>query len=145
IRLAFPNSRLAAAFEPGRGIAPPPSAWWRPELDDEAIPGWIDGPLDGVSFIGPLQISGWAKSVEGEVDVRVAIAPDGLAPPIERYPRPDVQHSMPQLGNCSRAGWRIVVPRPPHGAAEHAFTVELKAPNGRVRRLGPIRIRWTSP
>ena len=142
IRLALPNSRLAAAFQPARGIAPPPTAWWRPELDDDSIPGWIDGPLDGSSVRGPLEISGWARSVEGDVDVRVAIAPDGLVPAVERRPRLDVQHSLPQLGDCSRAGWRAVVERPAGAATEHVISIELKAPNGHVRRLGPIRLRW---
>jgi hypothetical protein len=142
IRLALPNSRLAAAFHPARGIAPPPTAWWRPELDDDSIPGWIDGPLDGSSVRGPLEISGWARSGEGDVDVRVAIAPDGIVPAVERRPRPDVQHSLPQLGDCSRAGWRAVVERPAGGPTEHVISIELKAPNGRVRRLGPIRLRW---
>ena len=143
IRLALPNSRLAAAFQPARGIAPPPTAWWRPELDDDSIPGWIDGPLDGASFRGPLELSGWARSAQGDVEVRVAIAPDGLVPPVERHARPDVQHAFPQLGDCSHAGWHAVMDRPSGTAAEHVITVELKAPNGHVRRLGPIRIRWT--
>jgi hypothetical protein len=142
IRLALPNSRLAAAFQPARGIAPPPTAWWRPELDDDSIPGWIDAPLDGASIRGPLEISGWSRSVEGDVEVRVAIGPDGLVPLVERRPRPDVQHARPELGDCSRAGWRAVVARTSGGAAEHVILVELKAPNGHVRRLGPVRVRW---
>ena len=76
------------------------------------------------------------------MEVRLAIAPDGFVPLLERRPRPDVQHSLPQLGDCSRAGWRTVVERPAGGATEHVISVELKAPNGHVRRLGPIRVRW---
>lgn len=142
IRLAAPHWRLAAAAEKVPGIPAPAAAWWRPDLDDETIPGWIDGPLDGTSLEGPLEISGWARSRDGEVDVRVAISPDGFVPPVERRPRPDVQGTMPQLGDCSRAGWRAVIEKPAAGTTEHVLLVEMRSPSGRVRRLGPIRFRW---
>lgn len=144
VRLVAPNSRLAASFEPGRGIPAPATAWWRPELDDQSIPGWIDGPLDGTRIKGPLEISGWATSAQGPVEVRVAISPDGFVPPVERRPRPDVQQALPQLGDCSRAGWRVVLDKPAAGATEHALQIEMRAPNGRVRRLGPIRFGWVN-
>jgi len=142
IRALAPRLGIAARHAAADGISSPPLLWWRPELDDGSIPGWIDGPSEGASVRGPLEISGWARSTLGDVDVRVAIAPDGLTPAIERRPRPDLQHALPQLGDCSRAGWRTVIARPSGNAAEHVISIELKAPNGRVRRLGPIRFRW---
>ncbi len=75
--------------------------------------------------------------------MRVAISPDGLVPPVERFSRLDIQRSRPELGDCSQAGWRIVAEKPVAGETEHALLVELRDPTGRVRRLGPIRFRWT--
>jgi hypothetical protein len=142
IRLALSNSRLAAAFEPARGVAPPAPVWWRPDRDDDSIPGWIDSPLDASDVSGPLTISGWARSASGNVDVSVSIAPDHLSAPVERTSRPDVCRSRPELGDCSHAGWQVILGRPSPGATEHVIVVELKSRDGRVRRLGPIRIRW---
>ncbi len=142
IRVALPDSRLAAAFEPARGVPPPQPAWWRPDLDDATIPGWIDSPREGERISGRLEATGWARSSEGPVEVRVAISPDGLVPPVERFPRPDIQRAMPQLGDCSRAGWRVTVERPAGTATEHVLQIELRSPSGRVRRLGPIRFWW---
>ncbi len=142
VRIALASSRLAAAFEPAQGVSPPAPAWWRPDLEDASIPGWIDAPVDGQRISGRLEASGWARSARGPVEVRVAISPDGLVPPVERFPRPDIQRSRPELGDCSQAGWRILVEKPFAGAAGHLLLVELRDPNGRVRRLGPIPFRW---
>jgi hypothetical protein len=144
VRIVAPGSSLAEALQPGSRVPPPAAAWWRPELDDDSIPGWIDGPLDGATVTGPLEVSGWAKSAAGDVEVRVAIAPDGLVPQLERRPRPDVQQAMPELGDCSRAGWRAVVTAPAPGVTEHALVIEMRAPSGRVRKLRPIRFRWVA-
>ena len=141
IRIAAPYwSR--ATFERAGRVAPPPSVWWRPDLNEDSIPGWIDAPSEDALVSGRLQASGWAKSWEGAVEVRVAISPDGLSPPVERFPRPDIQRSLPELGDCSQAGWRVSVDKPSGGAAEHVLVVEMRSPGGRVRRLPPIRFRW---
>ena len=138
------SSRLATAFEPAQGMSPPATAWWRPDLEDVSIPGWIAVPRDGQRISGRLEASGWARSARGPVEVRVAISPDGLVPTVERFPRPDIQRSRPELGDCSQAGWRILVEKPVAGPADHVLLVELRDPNGRVRRLGPIHFRWKS-
>jgi hypothetical protein len=142
IRITLASSRLATAFEPAQGMSPPATAWWRPDLEDVSIPGWIDAPLDGQRISGRLEASGWARSARGPVEVRVAISPGGLVPTVERFPRPDIQRSRPELGDCSQAGWRILVEKPVAGPADHVLLVELRDPNGRVRRLGPTHFRW---
>jgi hypothetical protein len=142
IRTVAPRLRLPAKSVGWDAIPAPPPAWWRPALDDETIPGWVDGPLERASVEGPLTVSGWARSRDGDIDVRVAIWPDGLVPRLERNPRPDVAATLPYLGDCSRAGWRAVLPRSTADVPLHAMTIELRAPNGRVRRIGPIRFRW---
>jgi hypothetical protein len=131
---------LAAALAP-RQVPPPAAAWWRPDINDDTIPGAIDQPREGASAHGRLEISGWGRAPGGDVEVRIAIAPEGLAPPIGRTDRSDVQQATPGLGDCSRAGWEAFV-EAPATEGEHVLRVELKAPDGRVRLLGPVRFRW---
>lgn len=142
IRFALPTLRRAAGVEPSRSIAHPATAWWRQDLDDDSIPGWIDAPLEDQRISGRLEASGWARSARGPVEVRVAISPDGLVPPVERFPRPDIRQARPELGDCSQAGWRILVDKPVSGSVEHILQVELRDSDERVRRLGPIRFQW---
>lgn len=143
LRIAAPGLRVPARSKRLDEVAVPAPAWWRPEINDEGIPGWIDFPRGGEAVRGPLAISGWAKSPAGEVDVRVAISPDGTVPRLERVPRPDVAAALPRLGDSSRAGFRATVPRPAADTPFHVLAVELRDASGRVRRLGPIRFRWT--
>jgi len=129
---------LAALLTP-RQVAPPAAAWWRPDLNDDTIQGFIDTPREGADVRGPLRISGWARVPAGDVDVRVAVAPEGVAPPVERAAREDLRGLA--LGDCSHAGWKASL-NEPVTAGEHVLRVELKAPDGRVRLLGPVRFRW---
>jgi hypothetical protein len=143
IRIAAPGLGVPARSARATDVAAPSPAWWRPELNDDGIPGWIDVPSESASVKGPLAITGWAKSTAGEVEVRIAIAPDGAVPRIERVSRPDVAAALPQLGDCSRAGFRATLARPSADTPFHTLAVELRDARGRVRRLGPIRFRWT--
>jgi hypothetical protein len=47
------------------------------------------------------------------------------------------------LGDTSGAGFRATLEPRDAVAADHALTVELRDPRGAVRRLGPIRFRWS--
>ena len=42
------------AYFSGREAKEPPTAWWRPELNDDSIPALIDAPPDGARIHGPL-------------------------------------------------------------------------------------------
>lgn len=115
--------------------------WWTPEKDDDTIPGWLDSSPGGKLVQGPLEITGWAKSVSGDVDVRVVL--DNRIGVPERFPRPDVARVVPELGDTSRAGFRATF-QPPTGApSDHRFVVEFRDSRGGVRRLGPVRFQWT--
>ncbi len=142
VLLALGNSKLALLLQPARRIPPPAALWWRPDRNDDTIPGWIDAPLEDAEVRGPLQITGWARVPGQDVDVRVAIAPDGFSPEVVRTARPDLPSSMPELGDCSHAGWRATIAAPANGVADHVLRVELKAPTGKVRLLGPVHFRW---
>lgn len=114
--------------------------WWSPEKDDGSIPGWLDSSPGGKNVRGPLALSGWARSAKGDVEVRVVLDQRVYEP--DRFPRPDVSRALPQLGDASRAGFRVILTRPGDEPEDHQVAVELRDPAGGVRRLGPIRFRW---
>ena len=119
-----------------------PAVWWSAPKNDESVPGWLDTSPGGRSIRGPLEISGWAKSALGEVDVRVILDDGRIATP-ERVPRPDVARAIPELGDTSRAGFRTIFQSRDSAPADHAVAVEFRDPRGAVRRLGPIHFRWS--
>lgn len=127
--------------QPARDVAVP-AVWWRPEKNDESVPGWLDASPGGKLVRGPLEISGWAKSSLGEVDVRVVLDDGRVATP-QRVPRPDVARAVPELGDTSRAGFQTILEPRDSEPADHAVAVEFRDPRGAVRRLGPIRFRWS--
>lgn len=118
-----------------------PTVWWTPGKNDDSIPGWLDNSPGGNVVRGALTLSGWAKSASGEVDVRVAVDDGRILEP-ERFPRPDVGRVVPEIGETSRAGFRLTLSPPAPGRQNHALAVELRSPTGKVRRFGPIRFRW---
>jgi hypothetical protein len=131
---------LHSERQPARDLTVP-AVWWSPEKNDESVPGWLDASPGGSLVRGPLEISGWAKSSFGEVDVRVVLD-DGRIMAPERFPRPDVARAVPELGDTSRAGFRTILEPRDSSPADHALAVEFRDPRGAIRRLGPIRFRW---
>jgi len=127
--------------EPSRA-AEVPAVWWTSEKNDDSIPGWLDASPGGMLVRGRLEVSGWAKSALGDVDVRVVLDDGRVAAP-ERFPRPDVARVVPELGDASQAGFRTAFEPPDATSANHTLAVELRDPRGAVRRLGPIRFRWS--
>jgi len=130
---------------PAGAILPTAPTWWSSERDDGTIPGWPDAPNDGQVVKGALTIDGWAISASGPVEVQALI--DGgriVVPATTRLPRPDVARVFPYLGDTSRAGFRAVVAPPKDlEAGEHFITFEMRAPSGKVRRVGPFRFCWS--
>ncbi|MDQ2978299.1 MAG: hypothetical protein M3R62_03700, partial [Acidobacteriota bacterium] len=119
-----------------------PAVWWTRENEDDTIPGWLDASPGGKTVVGPLEVSGWAQSARGDVDVAIALDDGRIVRP-ERFARPDVARAVPELADASRAGFRATFPpRAGFSETEHALTVEMRGPDGRVRRLGPVRFRW---
>ena len=108
----------------------------------EGIPGWCDSPADHSVVHGALVVDGWAQSPKGEVEVRVVLDAGRAVAVVDRYPRPDVAAALGRLGDTSRAGWRVSIPYVPGGPAVHEVSVELRTPDGRVRRLPTLHVRW---
>jgi hypothetical protein len=139
--LALCTRKLFHSERPSARAPMLPFVWWSPEKNDESIPGWLDASPGGKIVTGPLEISGWAKSRLGDVDVRIVLD-DGRVVAPERVPRPDVARVVPELGDTSRAGFQAILEPRDASPADHSVAVELRDPRGAVRRLGPIRFQW---
>ena len=106
----------------------------------EDIPGWMDTPAEGRTVAGGFVVGGWCQERGGRPcpSVRVWIDRTEVdAARIERFPRPDVQAALPEMGDCSRAGWRVPVAPGALAKGRHCVAAALIAADGRHRRVGP--------
>ena len=106
----------------------------------EDIPGWIDAPADGAAVAGRVVVSGWCQEKGSRPCSAIRVWVDGVevdSSRVERFPRPDVQAGVPELGDCSRAGWRIALEAGALPPGPHCVAAALVAESGRHRRVGP--------
>jgi hypothetical protein len=106
------------------------------------IPGWIDEPAESSRVPARFVVSGWCQERGGMPCVAVRVWIDGreVDPArVERFPRPDVAAALPEIGDCSRAGWRTVFEPGALAPGSHCVAAALIAGGGRHRRVGP----WT--
>jgi hypothetical protein len=110
-----------------------------------SLRGNIDNPVDAREVAGDLTVSGWAR-VPGE-DLVVTVLVDGLeAVPrsFRRVARPDVASVLPEMGDCSQAGYEAVLPHRPDAPVERVVSVVFRARDGRVRHHPGVKVRWTA-
>lgn len=108
-----------------------------PEVE---IPGWIDEPAEGRTVARRFHVGGWCQERGGRPCAAVRVWVDGRevdAARIERFPRPDVGAAVPELGDCSRAGWRVAFESGDLAPGGHCVAAALIAEGGRHRRVGP--------
>jgi hypothetical protein len=110
-----------------------------PEVE---VPGWIDEPAEGAAVGGRVVVGGWCQERGGTPCSAVRVWVDGReldAARIERFPRRDVEAAIPEMGDCSRAGWRAVFEPGELAPGRHCVAAALIGTGGRHRRVGP----WT--
>jgi hypothetical protein len=59
----------------------------------------------------------------------------------ERFPRPDVGAALPELGDVSRAGYRLVIRPVPGDTGPHVLRVRFRSASGGVRTI-ERRFEW---
>lgn len=111
--------------------------------DDPGLPASIDEPTEGLAVRGALRVRGWAQTEAGPAGViDIRIQGRRRTPVSERrMPRPDVAAALPHLGDPSRAGYEVVLPRYPEDAGPAFVDVTFQAADGRIRTLR-TSIRW---
>jgi hypothetical protein len=108
-----------------------------PEVE---IPGWIDAPAEGGTVAGRVVMTGWCQERGKGPCAAIRVWVDGAeidAARIERFPRPDVQAAVPEMGDCSRAGWRTAFEAGALAPGRHCVAAALVAGDGRHRKIGP--------
>lgn len=134
------DSQLAAVWLPA----------WRPspeliqtEKEDPGLSGSLDSPAAGQEVSGVLVLRGWAR-IPGEdltVEAWINGAPAEHALTV-RHARPDVASALPGLGDCSRAGYEIRIPRPLTRPGKARVVVVFRTRDGRVRHYPQVVLRW---
>lgn len=112
----------------------------------EDIPGWIDAPADGAAVAGRVVVSGWCQEKGSRPCSAIRVWVDGVevdSSRVERFPRPDVQAGVPELGDCSRAGWRTAFEAGALAPGRHCVAAALVGESGRHRRVGPWAFKVT--
>ena len=113
---------------------------------DKLLSGYMDGPVQGQQVEGNLVIGGWAHELGEDLLVKVFVGGEEVFPSsFRRVPRPDVAAVLPQMGDCSSAGFEAIVPRPPGTPSEVEVSVDLRSRSGRLRHCPGVKIRWQAP
>jgi hypothetical protein len=111
-----------------------------PDREDGQIPSNLEEPAEGATVPGQITISGWCQELGGRPCETIRIWLDGNEldlDRLERYPRPDVETAVKDIGSCGRAGFRAVHEPGSVEDGEHQLTVFFVTADGRFRRFGP--------
>ena len=116
-----------------------------PSREDASIFASIDEPVDGARVASPVTLSGWCQEPGSRPCSSVLVLVDGVRRPerVERFSRPDVAATVPGIGDCATAGWRLTAAFEASESGEHAVMVFFLTADGRFRPLGPARFTVT--
>jgi hypothetical protein len=108
-----------------------------------SLPGGVDPLPDDAVVRGPLLVRGWAR-IPGE-DLQVQVEIDGEdrgAGMVRRCPRPDVCSVIPQMGDCTTAGFELKLELRAQDLGRHELVVVFRAADGRVRHYPGLQFEW---
>jgi hypothetical protein len=92
---------------------------------------------------GPLVVKGWARIPGEDLDVRILIDGVERVPgPARRYPRPDVCAALPQMADCTKAGFEARFEFEEGDEGRHEITAIFFSRDGRCRVYPPARFSW---
>ncbi len=110
---------------------------------DNLLTGGLDSLPDGGVIHGPLAVRGWARIPGEDLDVRILIDGDKRSDvPIRRVSRPDVCSALPQMADCSKAGFEARFRFEEGDEGTHEITVVFLSRDGRYRIYPPVRFTW---
>jgi hypothetical protein len=135
-----PAARAEETLPSGFSIAPSAPGAGR---EDGSLMGALDVPAKDEVVRGTLTVGGWARN-PGE-DLAVTILIDGEERPrldFARVPRPGLQAVIPQLGDCSTAGYRATYAFDPADEGIHEVIAVLRSRDGRERHYPPRTFIW---
>jgi len=111
---------------------------------DNSLTGGLDDlPEQGV-IRGPLFVKGWARIPGEDLDVRILIDGEEIPDvPVLRYSRPDVCAAIPEMRDCTNAGFEARFEADDWGEGRHEITALFFSRDGRYRMYPPARFTWT--
>ena len=114
--------------------------------ENSLLTGAVDSPSGDDRVPGDLLVRGWAR-IPGE-DLEVSILVDGFERKpsrASRVPRADVASAVPDLGDCSAAGFEITVPFHPDDRGDRLLVAVFRSRREGVKHLPGLRITWAPP
>lgn len=115
-----------------------------PWTNDVRLRGSMDEPILGQEVRGDLTVRGWAREPGEDLLVTVLVRGGEVRPSsFRRVPRPDVAAAIPEMGDCSTAGYEAVVPLPDGLPNEVDVSVVFRSRSGKSRYYPAARIKWT--
>ncbi|MBK9090789.1 MAG: hypothetical protein IPL90_17810 [Holophagales bacterium] len=130
------------ALPPPLGMAPVEGVA-TPWAVDPLLYGSMDGPVEGQQVRGDLLVRGWAREPGEDLLVKILVDGAEVVPAsFRRVPRPDVAAALPQMGDCTSAGYEAIVPRPAGAPDEVEVSVQFRSRSGRMRHYPGAKIRW---
>lgn len=141
-RAALALTLLEVDLPPPLG-APPADGVATPWVHDTRLLGAMDGPVDGQAVVGDLLVRGWARVPGEDLALEIWVGNRQVLPPVlRRVPRPDVARAVPGLGDCSKAGYEALIPRPPGTPEEVRVFVVFRSRSGRRRSYPAATVVW---
>lgn len=117
-----------------------------PWTNDVRLRGSIDEPIQGQEVQGDLKIRGWAHEPGEDLLVTILVRGGEVrTSSFRRVPRPDVASVIPEMGDCSAAGYEAIVPYPGGLPDEVDVSVVFRSRSGKTRYYPAARIRWKPP
>ncbi len=130
------------ALPPPLGTAPVEGVA-TPWTVDPLLYGSMDNPVEGQQVEGDLLVRGWAREPGEDLLVRVLVDGVEVEPAsFRRVPRPDVAAALPQMGDCTSAGYEAIVRRPAGAPDEVEVSVQFRSRSGRMRHYPGAKVRW---
>jgi hypothetical protein len=111
-------------------------------VEDPSLTGSVDGPAEGQTVNGAFVVRGWGRVPDEDLAVRVLIDGEERPTTISRVPRPDVASVLPQLGDCSKAGYEARIAFAEGDQGWHRFQVIFSATGGRGRLYSTRSFLW---
>ena len=111
---------------------------------DNSLIGGLDTLPEKNVVRGPLFVRGWARIPGEDLGVRILIDGEEIPDvPIRRYSRPDVCTVLPQMRDCTNAGFEARFEFAEGDEGRHEITVVFLSRDGRYRIYPPASFTWT--
>ena len=111
--------------------------------EDALLTGGLDDLPETGIIRGSFVVRGWARIPGEDLEIRVLLDDEERVPgPAVRYSRPDVCSVLPQMVDCTKAGFEVRFDFEKSDEGRHEITAIFFSRDGRCRIYPPAWITW---